>query len=163
MDDLTRAGLLRERLNGEVILRPMPKKLLDPVFFGKRKSSLEIFKLGKEETYNVFRFHWSEDTVTQVQETGNQLILSQSGPEQLEALVAEQVRGTERPMRMGEIFDDSVTRILMIKRAVVGKESTCMILFEQFGGLYSMDNGDKPQAIPASQAREKILAELKGE
>ena len=163
MDDLARAGLLRERLNGEVILRPMPKKLLDPVFFGKRKSSLEIFKLGKEETYNVFRFHWSEDTVTQVQETGNQLILSQSGPEQLEALVAEQVRGTERPMRMGEIFDDSVTRILMIKRAVVGKESTCMILFEQFGGLYSMDNGDKPQAIPASQARAKILAELKGE
>ena len=31
MDDLVRAGLLRERLSGEVVLRPVPRKLLHPV------------------------------------------------------------------------------------------------------------------------------------
>ena len=163
MDELSRAGLLRERLSGGVALRPVPKKLLTPVFFGKRKSSLEIFQLGKEETYGMYQFHWWEDSVTLVRKTEDGLVLSCGSAEQIEALVAEQIRGAERPMRMGEIFQESVTRILMIKQAVVGKESTCRILFEQFGGLYSMDDSDRPQAVPASQARAMVLAELKGE
>lgn len=163
MDDLARAGLLRERLSGEVILRPTPKQLLNPVLFGKKESTFEIFKFGKERTHDLFRFHWSEDSVTQVQQTEDQLVLSQSSPEQIEALVAEWIRGAERPMRMEGLLEESVTRILTVKRATVGEGSTGVVLFEQFGGLYNMDDSGKLHAVPASQARAMILAELKGE
>lgn len=161
MDDLARAGILRERLSGEIVLRPAPKKLLNPVFFGKRESSLEIFKLGKEKTYGVFRFHWSDEAVTLVRQTEDRLILSSCSPEQIETLVAEQVRGTERPMRLGELFEDSVTGVLTVKRATVGEGSAIDVLFEQFGGWYQVDDSGKPQAVPASRARAMILAKLK--
>lgn len=163
MDDLARAGLLRMRLGGEAVLRPTLEKLLRPVFFGRKESSLEIFRLEKEKTHDIFRFHWLENAVTQVQQTKDRLILSASGQEQLESLIAEQVRNMERPMRMEQFFEESVTRILTAKRATVGESSTGIILFEVFGGLYSMDDNEKLHAIPASQARAMILAELKGE
>lgn len=163
MDDLARAGLLRMRLSGEVILRPMTEKLLTPVFFGGKESSLEIYEMGKETTHEFIRFHWWEDAITQVQQRENHFILSQSSPEQLEALVAQQVRGAERPMRMGALFQESTTRLLIARRAKVGEGSTGVVLFEQFGGLYSMDASGKLHALPASQARAMILAELKGE
>jgi hypothetical protein len=163
IDDLTRAELLRVRLNGEVLLRPTPKKLLIPVFFGKKETSIEIFKLGKEKTHDIFRFHWSEDAVTQVQQTEGNLMISPSSPEQIETLVAEQIRGAERPMRMEVLFEESITRILAIKRATVGESSAGILLFEQFGGLYTMDDSGKLHALPASQARQLCLAELKGE
>jgi hypothetical protein len=163
MDDLARAGLLRMRLGGEAVLRPAVEKLLHPVFFGRKESSLEIFRLGKEKIHDIFRFHWSQSAVTQVQQTKDRLILNACGPEQLEALVAEQVCGTERPMRLEQLFEENVTRILAAKRATVGEGSTGVVLFEVFGGLYSMDENEKLHAIPASQARAMILAELKGE
>lgn len=163
MDDLARAGLLRMRLGGEAVLRPTLETLLRPVFFGRKESSLEIFRLKKEKTHDIFRFHWLENAVTQVQQTKDRLILSASGQEQLESLIAEQVRNMERPMRMEQFFEESVTRILTAKRATVGESSTGIILFEVFGGLYSMDENEKLHAIPASQARAMILAELKGE
>ena len=163
MDELTRAGLLRERLSGEVALRPAPKKLLNPVFFGKKESSLEIFRLGKIQTHDIFRFHWWEDSVTQVRQTEDRLVLSAGSPERMEALVEEQIRGTERPMRMEDFVEKFITGVLTVKRAAVGEGSTGIVLFEQFSGWYRMDDSGRLQAVPASQARAMILAELKGE
>lgn len=163
MDELSRAGLLRERLSGEVALRPVPKKLLNPVFFGKKESSLEIFKLGKNQTHDIFRFHWSEDAVTQVRQTEDRLVLSTGSAERIEALVEDRVRGAERPMHMDELLEKFVTGVLTVKRAAVGEGSTGTVLFEQFGGWYSIDDSGRLQGVPASRARAMILAELKGE
>ena len=66
-------------------------------------------------------------------------------------------------MRLEQLFEENVTRILVAKRATVGEGSTGVVLFEVFGGLYSMDENEKLHAVPASQARAMILAELKGE
>ena len=163
MDDLARAGLLRERLSGEVVLRPMPRKLLHPVFFGKKESSIEIFTLGKEKKRELIRFHWSEESITEVRQTADQFVFVPSSRDQMEALILELVRGVERPMRMGAFLGESVTRIITAKRATVGEESTGVVLFEMFGSLYTMDEDETLHALPASQARAMILAELKGE
>ena len=163
MDDLARAGLLRERLSGEVVLRPMPRKLLHPVFFEKKESSIEIFTLGKEKKRELIRFHWSEESITEVRQTADQFVFVPSSRDQMEALILELVRGVERPMRMGAFLGESVTRIITAKRATVGEESTGVVLFEMFGSLYTMDEDETLHALPASQARAMILAELKGE
>ena len=163
MDDLVRAGLLRERLSGEVVLRPMPRKLLHPVFFGKKESSIEIFTLGKEKKRELIRFHWSEESITEVWQNADQFVFVPSSQDQIEALILGLVRGVERPMRMGAFLEESVTRIITAKRATVGEESTGVVLFEMFGSLYTMDEDETLHALPAIQARAMILAELKGE
>lgn len=163
MDDLARAGLLRERLSGEVVLRPMPRKLLHPVFFGKKESSIEIFTLGKEKKHELIRFHWSEESITEVRQTADQFVFVPSSRDQMEALILELVRGAERPMRMKALFEETVTRIIAAKRATVGEASTGVVLFEMFGGLYTMDEDETLHAVPASQARAMVLTELKGE
>lgn len=163
MDDLARAGLLRERLSGEVVLRPVPRKLLHPVFFGKKESSIEIFTLGREKKRELIRFHWSEDSITEVWQNADQFVFVPSSQDQMEALILGLVRGAERPMRMGALLEESVTRIITAKRATVGEESTGVVLFEMFGGLYTMDEDETLHAVPASQARAMVLAELKGE
>ena len=163
MDDLARAGLLRERLSGEVALRPIPRQLLHPVFFGKKESSIEIFTLGKEKKYELIRFHWSEDSITEVWQNADQFVFVPSSQDQMEALILGLIRGAERPMRVGALLEESVTRIITAKRATVGEESTGVVLFEIFGSLHTMDEDETLHAVPASQARAMILAELKGE
>ena len=163
MDDLARAGLLRERLSGEVALRPIPRQLLHPVFFGKKESSIEIFTLGKEKKYELIRFHWSEDSITEVWQNADQFVFVPSSQDQMEALILGLIRGAERPMRVGALLEESVTRIITAKRATVGEESTGVVLFEIFGSLHTMDEDETLHAVPASQARAMLLAELKGE
>lgn len=163
MDDLARAGLLRERLSGEVALRPIARQLLHPVFFGKKESSIEIFTLGKEKKYELIRFHWSEDSITEVWQNADQFVFVPSSQDQMEALILSLIRGAERPMRVGALLEESVTRIITAKRATVGEESTGVVLFEIFGSLHTMDEDETLHAVPASQARAMLLAELKGE
>lgn len=163
LDDLTEAGLIRQRLNGEISLRPAPKKLLNNLFFGKKESALEFFTLGKQTARTAFYFHWSDDTVTQVKMEHTMLALSESSAAQIEALVAKLVTGTEHPAPAAHIQKEAVTRMITAKRATVGIGSTGIVLFEQPGGLYMLDDSGRPVGIPASQARQILLSELKGE
>lgn len=163
LDDLTRLGLLRQRLSGEVSLRPIPKKLLEPLFFGEKEWVFEIFTLGKEETRQILRFHQQEDSVTRVQAENNRLILSQSSPEELEQLATELAGSTEHPAPAHCIQKGSVTRVITAKQAVMGIGSTATVLFTQFGGLYTTDETGTVVAVPASQAKHLLLSPLKGE
>lgn len=163
LDTLAQAGVLRERLSGEVSVRPVPKALLSNLFFGKKESSLEIFTLGRVPVHTTSRFHWLDSAVTRVDVESGKLTLSQSSAAQIEALVAELVGGTETPLPAAGIQPEAVTRLITAKRAVIGKGSSGIVLFEQPGGLYTVDEAGKPVGIPANRARAMILAELKGE
>lgn len=163
LSELAEAGVLRERLSGEITLRPGPKKLLSNLFFGKDQSSLEVYTLGKQTSHTVFRFHRLGDTVTRVSTESGRLTLSESSPEEMEQLVSALASGTERPVPVVAIEKDAVTRMITAKHATVGVGSTGCVLFEQHGGLYTVDENGKPAALPASRARRLILSELKGE
>lgn len=163
LSELAEAGVLRERLSGEITLRPGPKQLLSNLFFGKDQSSLEVYTLGKKMSHSVFRFHRLGDAVTRVSTEDGRLTLSQSSPEEMEQLVSALVRGTEQPMSVIAIEKGAVTRMITAKHATVDVGSTGCVLFEQPGGLYTVDENGKPVALPASQARRLILSELKGE
>lgn len=163
LNELAGAGIIRERLSGEISLRPAPKKLLRNLFFGKTETALEIFTLGKQATRTAFRFHWLEDAVTRVRVEKDRFVLTQSSAEEIESLVLELVSGTEQPVPAAGIEKETVTRMITAKRATVGVGSAGIVLFEQPGGLYAIDDTGKPTGIPASQARSMILSELKGE
>lgn len=163
LDTLAQMGVLRERLGGEVSVRPGPKALLSNLFFGEKESSLEIFTLGKAPGHTISRFHWLGGTVTQVDAENGKFTLRQSSEAAIEVLVAEQVRDTETPLPAAAMKTEAVTRLITAKRATVGVGSSGIVLFEQPGGLYAMDETGRPVGIPASRARAMILAELKGE
>lgn len=163
LDTLAQMGVLRERLGGEVSVRPGPKALLSNLFFGEKESSLEIFTLDKAPGHTISRFHWLGGTVTRVDAENGIFTLRQSSEAAIEVLVAEQVRGTETPLPAAAMKTEAVTRLITAKRATVGVGSSGIVLFEQPGGLYTMDETGRPVGIPASRARAMILATLKGE
>ena len=163
LDDLTQAGILRERLSGEVTLRPVPKRLLHNVFFGKKETTLEIFTLGKENTHTLFRFHRSDDSVTRVQEKDGALILCPTTDEELAILVERWIVGTETPVPISTIRKENVTCIITAKQATVDVGSSATVLFEQSGSFYTVKDEGEVLGIPVSQARSIILSELKGD
>ena len=163
LDELVLAGILRERLSGELLLRPAPKKLLNNLFFGKKETELEVFTLDEKPSQNTVRFHWSEDSVTRVNIKNNRFEIFESSVKELEALVQDLVTSTEYPILVSGIQKDAVTRIITAKQATVGVGSKGTVLFEQHGGRYMVDSNGTPTGVPASQAKVALLSELKGE
>jgi len=163
LDELVQAGVLRERLSGELSLRPACKKLLSSLFFGATETELEVFTLGEKAERKTVRLHWWEDSVTRVNVYPDRLEISQSSLEQIEALVQDLVGYTEHPIPVSGIQKDAVTRIITAKQATVGIGSKGTVLFEQHGGLYTVDSSATVRGIPAGQAKAALMAELKGE
>lgn len=163
LDELTHLGLLRQRLSGEVSLRPAPKKLLEPLFFGEKEWAFEIFALGNEKTRQVLYFHQREDSVTRVEMKNDQLFLSQSSPEELEQLAGKLAGNNQQPMAAHSIQKDAVTQIITARQAIVDTGSASIVLFAQFDGLYTADEAGSVVAVPASRAKHLLLFPLKGE
>ena len=162
LDELVQAGILRERLKGEISLRPGPKKLLQNVFFGHTETALEIYDLGKETDHTVIRFHWLDDAVTGVTVEENRLTLRSWHPDQIETLVGQRITGFEQPVDAAAIDKEAVTQIITVKQAAVGSSSSGSALFAQYGCLYTIDDSGKTVGIPVSRARQMVLAQLKG-
>lgn len=163
LDELVQAGVLRERLSGELLLKPAPKKLLSNLFFGKKETELEVFTLGEKPSQNTVRFHWSENSVTRVNVKNTCFEIFESSEQALEALVQELVAGAENPLPVSHIQRDAVTRIITAKQATVDVDSKGTVLFEQYGGLYTVDNNGTAVGLSAEQAKIALLSQLKGE
>lgn len=161
--ELAQSGIVRQRLNGETTLRPVPEKLLKNIFFGKTETILEVCVLGEQPERYTHRFHWLDGTVVHVQMKGKNLHIAESSREAMDALLAQYVTTNAQPKLADHIRKESVTRILMAKRTVYGSQGTGLILFEQDGGLYTVDDAAVPTGIPGQQASEMLLAVLKGE
>ena len=70
ISDLAQLGLVRERLNGEITVRPAPAKLLTNVFFGEVESTLQVIETQEEASSVIWRFHWHRGDATQVRTAG---------------------------------------------------------------------------------------------
>lgn len=161
--ELAQSGVVRERLSGEITLRPTPERLLKNIFFGNTETILEIYTLGEQAEQQVYRFHWLDSTVTQVQLQKDHLYIAGMDEEEIKALLAQLTNTKEQPEPTDRIRKDSVTRILVAKRATVGVGSTGLVLFEQNGGLYTVDDTAIPTGISGQQASAMLLTVLKGE
>lgn len=163
MDELSQQGIIRQRMSGETKVRPEPEALLKKVFFGQTETVLEVHTFAQTPEKQVYRFHWLEGAATQVQQLQQNLSLSPVTQEQMDALLTRLTRTKERPEPLTQMQQDKLTGVLIAKRATVGVGQATVVLFEQNGGLYTMDEAAVPQGLSGSQAKEILLSVLKGE
>lgn len=163
MSELAQMGIVRQRLSGETTLRPIPEKLLKNIFFGKTETILEVCVLGEQPERHAYRFHWLDGSVVQVQMEGKHLHLAESSREAIDALLTQYITTNAQPRSADRIRKEAVTRILMAKRMEYGAQGAGAMLFEQDGGLYTVDDAAIPTGVTGQQACEMLLAVLKGE
>ena len=163
ISELAQAGLVRERLSGEISVRPLPGALLKHVFFGETETTLEVYTPSESEIATVWRYHWLDGNATQVLQKGHLLEVSSDGAESLEKLVSQLTQTQDAPEAISEFRKDSITRIIMAKKAVVGKGYADIVLFEQNGGLYAANAEAAPTGISGQRAKQLLLSVLKGE
>lgn len=163
ISQLAQDGLVRERLSGEIAVRPLPEKLLGNVFFGETETTLQVIEPNKAEGSVTWRFHWHEESVTQVRTTGDVLEVSACSQEAVCDLVSRLVDTAPEPRPLSRLTREQVEKILMAKKAVVGKSSAILVLFQQDGGLYTTDEAGNPTGISCEQGRLLLQQALKGE
>lgn len=163
ISELAQTGLVRERLSGEITVRPTPAKLLSNVFFGETETTLQVIEPQGTETSVTWRFHWHEGEVTQVRTAGSLFEVTPCDGEMIQSLVFQLVNTAENPQPLAQLSQERVQKILMAKRAVVGKDSTMMILFVQDGGLYTTDEAGIPISVSCKRGRTLLIQALKGE
>ena len=163
LTELSREGLIRKRLGGGTVVRSDVASLLMPVFFGRLETGLEI-TLPQEKRAESTGFHYFNGACTMVRREGNILILSEASFQTLRSLVLSAVgRHWASARTIPALRQDTVQRVICAKRGVVDGEGSCLYLAEQFGGLYTTDKQDRPQAVRDEEAAQLLLTMLKGE
>lgn len=163
MDELSQQGIIRQRMSGEIKVRPEPEALLKKVFFGQTETVLESYTFDKSHQKQVYRFHWLEGTATQVQQLQQNLSICAVTQQQIDQLLSQLTQTKEQPEPLAKIEQEKVTGALVAKRATVGVGQSGVVLFEQNGGLYILDEAAAPRALSGSQAKQMLLSVLKGE
>lgn len=163
ISDLAQLGLVRERLNGEITVRPAPAKLLTNVFFGEVESTLQVIETQEEASSVTWRFHWHRGDATQVRTAGSAFEVAPCNEETVQSLVFQLVNTAQEPLPIDRLNQQQIQKILIAKRTVVGQESVAKIFFEQKGSLYTTDEAGAPIGVPRQQGQMLLLQALKGE
>ena len=163
MLDLSREGLIREKLSGEIIIRPQVECLLKNIFFGTLETTLDVITIGDHANRSTYNFHYLNGTITMVTYNQDALTVVSTTEVEQEKLIHTIVGRHITSKQFLELVKEDVTKVIIAKRAMVGTGSTELLLLEQDKGLYTLDSFNKLINISDEKAVEKLLAMLKGE
>lgn len=161
---LARAGVLRQKLSGETVIRPAAAGLLRNIFFGRKESALDILFPNEEQAALGTRFHFGADSITMVEINGRHLTVSAASPGDFERVLHSAVgRHDQTPRLLSRIDMDFVTRTLIARSIEIGTDTAMQTIVEQDGALYSMNGDGHHELLTDAEAFARLSRIMKGE
>lgn len=160
--NLSRMGVIRQRLSGEISVRPQVEGLLKKVFFGELETKLDVVTTGENPTHQGFRFHYLDGGITMVTASGGSFILREVTEADVEARI-RRVAGSHRepdgrPVRLDR---NSITRVIAVQRGKKGVGTADELFFEQEDALYTTDSAGRYVGVSDAAAAEIMIRMLK--
>lgn len=149
-DSLVRAGALMEDFSGNLEVDKGLLGVIKPIFFGEVETSIDICKLGEENSVCVYKFHFLDGAITMV--TGDSGKLAIRSIDQIYikdivcSLIPEEYRCTA-PEVVTEIDKSKVTRFMAAKSVVVGHASAVKTFIETSGIWYKEKDNETIESV----------------
>lgn len=135
---LSEKGYIEEDFAGEKEVNPVLKSLLEPLFFGEREAAVSICTVGEEPVLSCFNIHFADENITMVDMSDDSLKITATNYETIRKFVC----GILPEDYIGECTKDikvekeMVTRLIIVKSAVVGKGSVIKKYIEADGTVF---------------------------
>lgn len=162
--DLSRSKVLRKRLNGEITIIPEIEKLLQNVFQGKKEAELEIWYQSDEKPHERYRYHFYQDSITEVIVEQDVLRIRAVTKEDIEEMLTEKIGVHSAPgQSIDSIVPVNIDRVLTARCSEVGVGKRSADVYEIAKGLYTIDNPKTSESITDTDAVMLLKAILMGE
>lgn len=162
--NLSRMGVIRERLDGEIRIRPQLEQLLKNVFFGNLETKLDVLTTGENAKQRSLRFHYLDGSITMIAAAGDDLLLREVTEPEVEERVRRVVRSHPDPTgKAVRLTKEAISRIIVVQRGQKGVGTVDELFFEQDDALFTTDSAGNYVGISDAAAIQTMIRMLKGE
>ena len=139
LSSLSSKGILIEDFGGDMEMNEEYLPLLEPIFFGKIETTLDICIINEIIHVDVYKFHFYLDRITMVAGKDENLYIKQIGKDDIFNIVnslTDENYNTESGIHISEYDSAKVSRFLSAKSIEVGVSSDVLTLIEYDGNFY---------------------------
>ena len=141
--------------SGEIAIEPEVEALLKPVFFGKKECAVDFCDCRNKAATSSWRYHFSEDKITEVVFGEEELIFSETTEEKLLdriRLSGEDCLRTQMSAEAGDKYSlENPEAILAVKYFEIGGRAAVQTYFAAKGRMYSENSRGEMTELSEAQ------------
>lgn len=156
-------GILSEDFNGDITVNPDVVKIIEPIFFGVKESSLDLNFMGENEGFVGYRFHFKDNNVTMTKTIDNGFEISSVNKDDINSIVNKIIPKdySVTTEAVTKTFDvDSISRVIVVKSAEVDVKNYVESFVESDGVLYREDSDNTVYSVSGEDLFERIFTTL---
>lgn len=161
--DLVEKDLVEEDFFGEITVKPEVVELLEPIFFGKTESAVEVVTIGEETVDTTNLLHFYEQKITLVSIKSDKIEVSSITDEQLTDLVVELFSDAQCDVTDIVYDSDKVSKVIRINTATVAVGSNSEVFAVCDNAMFFEEKDSSVVCISKNDFISKVEALLKGE
>ena len=156
---LVSQGTLTEDFSGDTTINPEVEKLIKPLYFGTKESSLDVNIFGENEDNKGYRFHFLDDKITMTRTVEGGFEITDVSFDKVREIVsailplgysAESVKAYIK-------FDvDKVSRVFVVKNTTVDEKNVIATFIETEGIVYEEDINNMVYSVSGEDFNEKL-------
>jgi len=159
-NQLVSKGVLIEDFSGNISIDPENEKLLKPIFFGTKESSLVISIFGDEEDNIGYRLHFSDGRIILTKEIEGGFEISAVTNEEIKEYVSTILNDSYSAISAKndkELDINKVSRVFIVKNAEVKVKNFTKTMVESDGIVYEEDTENNTYSLSKTDFEDKVL------
>lgn len=156
---LSEKKYIDEDFSGNVMVAYDVERVLKPVFFGEKESSVTDIN-QKNDMASFTNYHFLDGDITAVTEIDEKLVFNLISTEEIENKIEKLIPSNYEDNVMGEIeiAAENISRIISIKTFQVGVSSGVFVYIANEDGVFCTENGEEAFV---SVGREEMITHFK--
>ncbi len=162
--ELANKRIIRKKLRGDISIVPEVEALLKNVFEGSRSAALEVYHQADEVTREEYRFHFGNDSITEVIVENGYLIVKACTADNISAIIRD---NTDKVYAGGKqlsaIVPDDIQTLISAVSSDLGAGGREKEVYEIGNALYTADDGNNIRSLTSSEAFDLLDKVMRGE
>lgn len=162
--ELVKKGILEEDFSGKITINQGAERLLTPIFFGEKESSVDVCWLKEPKRVDIFKFHFFDDRITMVTGVEHELLVKEIDVSFFEPFVKELAdKHKDINNTLTEIDSEKVLSFIAVKHVTLNSHSYVKTFINIEDVIYESSDEGLLKSVMKSGFVTQVVNVLRGE